>query len=265
MGCLSRKTSLLNDQLASLALMSYPRQMTECPICASQKTQYFQKVAEYNFHKCDDCAFVFLDPMPTATVLESLYNNDGSITPEFYPKASSRFRRALSTAFRLYWYARGGNLLDVGCGGGFQVSAFRLFGINAHGLDISADSIAYASKNNKKNIFFCEEFDKFINRNKIYRFIYSSEVIEHVVDINEYMNFLNKCLVDRGYAYITTPDIGGRRVPENILEWDVFSPPRHVQFFCQENIVKLFERYGFTLVKRFSDHKAGLRILFRKN
>ena len=238
--------------------------MTECPICSSQKTRHFQIVSEYTFHQCDDCAFVFLDPMPTETVLESVYNNDGVITPEFYPKASSRFRRALGTAFRLYWYAHGGNLLDVGCGGGFQVAAFRLFGINADGLDIGADSIAYAIKNNKKSDFYCESFDEFLSKNKKYRFIFSSEVIEHVVDINKYMSFLNTCLENRGYAFITTPDISSQRVPENILEWDVFSPPRHVQFFCQDNIIKLFERYGFSFVKRFSDRKAGLRVLFRK-
>ena len=75
---------------------------------------------------------------------------------------------------------------------------------------------------------------------------------------------LNKCLENRGYAYITTPDIASRRVPKNILEWDVFSPPRHVQFFCQDNIVRLFEKHGFMFVKRFYDHKAGLRVLFRK-
>ena len=126
--------------------------------------------------------------MPTETVLESIYNNDGSITSEFYPKARSRFRRALGTAFHLYRYARGGNLLDVGCGGGFQVAAFRWFGIEASGLDISADSIGYAKNNFKKSNFYCSNFENF-SINKKFNFIFSSEVIEHVVDLNGYMNF----------------------------------------------------------------------------
>ena len=237
--------------------------MTVCPLCASRRTRHFQDVEQYAFHQCDECAFVFLDPMPTETVLESIYNNDGSITSEFYPKARSRFRRALGTAFRLYRYARGGNLLDVGCGGGFQVAAFRWFGIEASGLDISADSIGYAKNNFKKSNFYCSNFENF-SINKKFNFIFSSEVIEHVVDLNGYMDFLNKCLSSKGYVYITTPDIASTRVPANIVDWDVFSPPRHVQFFCRDNIVALFERHGFALEKQFRDPKAGLRVLFRK-
>ncbi|MEC7648599.1 MAG: class I SAM-dependent methyltransferase [Pseudomonadota bacterium] len=195
--------------------------------------------------------------------MESIYNKDGSITSEFYPKARSRFRRALGTAFHLYRYARGGNLLDVGCGGGFQVAAFRWFGIEASGLDISADSIGYAKNNFKKSNFYCSNFENF-SINKKFNFIFSSEVIEHVVDLNGYMDFLNKCLSSKGYVYITTPDIASIRVPANIVDWDVFSPPRHVQFFCRDNIVALFEQHGFALEKQFRDPKAGLRVLFRK-
>ena len=102
---------------------------------------------------------LFLEPMPTETVLESIYNKDGSITSEFYPKARSRFRRALGTAFHLYRYARGGScwMLVVGA---FQVAAFLWFGIEASGLDISADSIGYAKITSKSN-FYCSNFENF--------------------------------------------------------------------------------------------------------
>jgi len=239
--------------------------MTVCPVCLSRETPHFQDVDEYTFHRCNECGFVFLDPMPDETVLESIYNDDGSITPEYYPKAKSRYWRASRTAYHLLPYAWGGDVLDVGCGGGFQVWGFRRYGIEASGLDISADSISYARRNNKNAVFYCEEFSEFLKRKNKYDFIYSSEVIEHVVDLDEFMVFLSRCLNIGGYVFITTPDIGSDLVPAEITEWDVFNPPRHVQFFCADNLTRVFDRYGFEKVKRFRGPKAGLRILFRKN
>ena len=235
-----------------------------CPICASTHTPTYKEVGTYHFRRCEACAFVYLDPMPTEMTLESIYNNDGAITPDYYPKAGSRYRRALATAFHLYRFARGRSVLDVGCGGGFQVGAFRFFRVEASGLDISADSIAYAQARFRSARFYCEEFSKFEKRNLKFGFIYSSEVIEHVPIVSEYMKFLNNIIDNDGFIYITTPDLGSPRVPANVLDWDVFNPPRHVQFFQESNLVDLFAQHGFAFVKRFADPKTGLRVLFRK-
>jgi len=51
-----------------------------------------------------------------------------------------------------------GPVLDVGCGGGFQVEAFRRFGMRPTGLDISVNSIAFARNAFSKCDFHCENF-----------------------------------------------------------------------------------------------------------
>lgn len=236
-----------------------------CPICDTSQTTAFRNVREFHFQECELCRFVFLYPMPSEMVLDSMYNTGGQITPEYYPKAKSRFRRALRNALRLYRFACRGPVLDVGCGGGFQVEAFRRFGMRPTGLDISVNSIEFARKAFSKNNFYCESFEYFKRRDKKYKLIYSSEVIEHVVDLDLYMDFLSHHISSRGFVYITTPNIDSPLVPENILDWDVFNPPRHVQFFRPENLRRLFEDRGFSVHKRFRGRKAGLRYLFRKN
>lgn len=251
----------------SLNTPDTPKNGTEpppCPVCQSRQTGPFREVDGYFFQKCQECRFVFLDPMPSDMVLDSMYNTGGKITPDFYPKASSRYHRALRIALYLYRFAWRGPVLDVGCGGGFQVEAFRRFGMKPAGLDISAHSLAFARNNFEKNEFYCESFEEFLKRGLKYKLVYSSEVIEHIVDINEYMNFLLKCTIDKGFVYITTPNIDSPLVPENIVDWDVFHPPRHVQFFGPENIKRLFSDYGFAVRKRFRGPKAGLRYLFQK-
>ena len=97
--------------------------------------------------------------MPSEMVLESMYNTCGQITPDFYPKAKSRLHRALRIAMHLYRFAWRGPVLDVGCGGGFQVEAFRRFGMRPTGLDISANYIAFARNAFSKNYFYCEKIE----------------------------------------------------------------------------------------------------------
>ena len=130
-----------------------------CPVCKSRQTDDFRDVREYHFRKCETCQFVFLHPMPSEMVLESMYNTGGQVTPDFYPKAKSRLHRALRIAMHLYRFAWRGPVLDVGCGGGFQVEAFRRFGMRPTGLDISVNSIAFARNAFSKNGFYCEKFE----------------------------------------------------------------------------------------------------------
>ena len=118
-----------------------------CPICKSNDVPKFRAKDDYQFRKCRQCAFVFLHPMPKESVLESMYNAGGRITVDSYPKAKSGLHRALRTAIQLYRFAWCGPVLDIGCGGGFQVEAFRLLGMRPCGLEIGANSIAYVRNN----------------------------------------------------------------------------------------------------------------------
>ena len=99
---------------------------------------------------------------------------------------------------------------------------------------------------------------------KKYDFIYSSEVIEHVSDVNLYMRTLAHLIKKGGYTYITTPDIGHPKVPQNILDWDVFWPPIHVQHFNKKTVRILFEKYGFKIIKFYKNKKPGLIFLSKK-
>ena len=94
--------------------------------------------------------------------------------------------------------------------------------------------------------------------------MYSSEVIEHVSDINLYMQVLRRLTRDNGHVYITTPDIGHPEVPAEINRWDVFTPPVHVQFFNRTSAQRLFEKYGFEILKFYPNRKPGLIFVARK-
>ena len=241
-----------------------------CPVCTKTGTQSFVEKNGYSFLKCDGCGYIFCHPRPTQAELGAHYaksDGDEGISRDFYPKASSRKRRGFANALKLLPQVWGKRALDLGCGGGFVVGGFKAVGAReAVGLDINPNAVDYARKHFPKCEFHLGTFDDFAGgRIGRFDFVYSSEVIEHVEDVQAYMRFLTEITEPGAKVFITTPDIAAAEVPDDVTAWDVFSPPVHIQFFTQATLAHLFARFGFTQVKRIPDRGgAGLKMLFRK-
>lgn len=241
-----------------------------CPVCSGTLLVPFGQKNGFKFLNCSDCGYIFCHPRPSQEELGAHYaisqGSDG-IRADFYPKAKSRARRGLLNAMRLMRYVYGRRALDLGCGGGFVVNGFhRVLAREAVGIDINPNAIEYARAHYPACTFECGTFDDF-KGGKIgtFGFVYSSEVIEHVEDVEAYMAFLVEVTDPGAVVYITTPDIGNNKVPEDVTEWDVFSPPVHIQFFTEDILARLFQRYGFSVIKRVPDPGGcGLKMLFRK-
>ncbi|HSR62332.1 MAG TPA: class I SAM-dependent methyltransferase [Gammaproteobacteria bacterium] len=232
-----------------------------CAVCSSSAITDLAHKRDYRFRRCSDCGFIFLDPMPSQETLNEQYIDPGTEAEPTYDKASSRMRRAVLKLPRFFPYAYKKDTLDLGCGGGFVAAVLALVARSSTGVDISRNAIDYARKRFHQPEFVCSNFADLLNMEKRFDFIYSSEVIEHVSDVNLYMQVLQRLIKPGGYVYITTPDSGHPAVPADISQWDVFAPPIHVQFFNRETATVLFTRYGFTIRKFYRNKKPGLIFL----
>lgn len=238
---------------------------TACLVCSNQAVHNYHLIDGFQFVKCGGCGFVFTHPMPAQDKLNDLYTGDSGITKTSYPKSSSRRRRALFQAFQLRKYLTGKKrAIDIGCGGGFVVDALRLMGADAYGFDINEHAITYAREKFPKCQFLVSSYDQLQTINEPFDFVFSSEVIEHVSDLDAYLSLLSNLTRDGKFAYITTPDMGSPNRPANVLEWGPFGPPQHIQYFNESNLRLLFERYDFCFVRKLPDKKTGLKVVFRK-
>ncbi len=238
--------------------------MTLCAVCASADTRFLTRKNGHKFSLCKACDFIFLDPMPTQEELNAQYTDNTKEAEPTYDKAGSRLRRAWMKLPRFFPYAWNKNTLDLGCGGGFIAYVLSMIAKTSSGVDISQNAVSYAKSRFKKPSFECKNFSELLKSEKQYDFIYSSEVIEHVSDVNLFMRVLQHLAAPQAYVYITTPDSGHPGVPADISQWDVFTPPVHVQFFNKKNARVLFERYGFRIVRFYKNKKPGLIFLARK-
>ena len=238
--------------------------MSACAVCASTDTGFLAKKNDYTFARCQRCDFIFLDPMPAQENLNTQYTHKDREAEPTYDKASSRLRRAFIKLPRFFPYAYNKRTLDLGCGGGFIAQTLSLIGASSTGIDISDNAIRYARSRFPRPVFLCSSFTELLESDQQYDFIYSSEVIEHVSDVNLFMHVLQHLAAPGAHIYITTPDAGHPQVPQDISEWDVFTPPVHVQFFKSRTVTALFERYGFRILKFYKNKKPGLIFLARK-
>ena len=235
-----------------------------CPACNDSEISYFLKKNDYSFDCCKNCEFLFLNPMPNQTILNKIYTEEDTKAKDGYKKASSRLRRAFIKLPRFLPYAINKKCLDFGCGGGFVAYALSFIAKSSNGVDINAKAVAYAKRRFRFVNYFCADFTELIKSEDQYDFVHSSELIEHVSDINLYMKVLEKLVKKNVYLYITTPDLGHPKVPDNIKEWDVLCPPIHVQHFTKKTVSMLFSRYGFQIVKFYKNKKPGLIFLSKK-
>lgn len=232
-----------------------------CPLCGSPEAEPFARQDGYDFARCRQCRLVYLDPMPGDAQLAALYNQASG--PDTYlAKRRSRTRRAHFKLLRLAPYAFAKDVLDLGCGGGIMVSALGRIARTAVGLDISEGAIACARAAFPRHAFLRADFRETDLAADSFDFVHASEIIEHVNDLAAFMAFVARVTRPGGHVYVTTPDIGHRARPADVRRWDVFSPPRHLQFFDRETLTEVFARSGFVARRRYRDRKPGLQMIF---
>lgn len=237
----------------------------KCPVCHGEHAYFFLSKDGHDIFKCEQCAFMFTHPYPDEAVLSAYYvHNYRGATATFYPKAADRRWRGFWRSLPFIKYVRNKDVLDIGCGGGFMVEAFARLGARANGLDISENSIAYARNCWPQYNFYCENQEIFRTRNLTYDFVFSSEVLEHVPGPDEFMKTVAAVTRPGGFVYISAPDTGHPAVPSDIITWEDICPPEHLQWFNHDNLVLLFEQYGFKLHSTHKTKNAAHSVIFQK-
>ena len=130
-------------------------------------------------------------------------------------------------------------ILDIGCGGGLLSEPMCRMGADVTGIDASIKNInvaqLHAKKNNLKINYLSTSPENFETKDK-FDVILNMEIVEHVEDINIFLNSSSKLLKKNGIMFIATLNktlksylfgiIGAeyimRWLPIGTHEWDKF-------------------------------------------
>lgn len=226
-----------------------------CPHPVSQLIALFQAndfITQDSFEvaACASCGFVVTTPQPSLSEMGGYYPAEYYGTPEErrFPKPVEWLQELLyARRAKMVEAAVGGiqgRVLDVGCGRGLLLKAFRNRGWEVQGTELSDQAARYAR--NVANIpvetgtleeigFPDEQFDA----------ITLWHVLEHVPDPRVLLAEVNRILKPGGVLMVGVPDFGGYEARLFRDKWFHLDVPRHVTHLTKPMLKQALTNTGF--------------------
>ena len=240
-----------------------------CPICSSGIGKWrtkFNRNKEYNIDICQACGYAFVNPRPSFDFLMNYYRTSGhepggienatnAITLNSILSSESRDPNSTVDAKRMFrsvksLYKKEGdlNFLDVGCGYGFFSKEALENGFRVYALEL-----AELERNIAKQMTgvdaVASSFEDFTADPNYFSVILMSQILEHVLDVNEWIEKAHNLLQSRGILIIALPNFGS--IFRKILQENepFITPPTHLNFFNNKSLTLLLEKHGFRVVE----------------
>ena len=225
--------------------------VSQCPVCDSSQFSLWADCGYTQAHECDNCSLVFMSSQLTESGLADYYSNYiGKRRINNLEKMKLRSDQYILDSSLLKKFISSGKLLDVGCNGGFFLSALGEK-FERYGTELDPAAVEYAQKtyldfgNNvfqgsiEDANFGDEEFDAITMRG----------LFEHVSNPRRVISRAVKMLKQGGYLYLCATPNGESLCADIYREnWTLFHPVQHLWHFSPDNLATLFAKYGMRLV-----------------
>jgi 2-polyprenyl-3-methyl-5-hydroxy-6-metoxy-1,4-benzoquinol methylase len=228
--------------------------LVNCVICNSECSFLFSKEdwnEKFSFFKCTKCTHVFVFPPPSAQSLDEFYNQ------EYYVPDFQKLKVRKKGEYCLpYLTVKDKPLLEIGCSYGYFLELMQEKNINVDGLELS--KIASQSARTKGFSVICGGISDLPETQK-FQGIFMFDVLEHIINPQEFFMFLQEKLDSKGELFLTVPNQGSLEFKLLNKYWEWASPPAHLHYFNQKSITSLLESNGFSeiVITSFKGDSAG--------
>jgi 2-polyprenyl-3-methyl-5-hydroxy-6-metoxy-1,4-benzoquinol methylase len=204
-------------------------EMVSCPICAAESCENLLDQDRHGFGLktvlCRRCAFVYVNPMPTAKSLEEFYKESYRV---FYRKqaqvnaltlavlgVNERVAATYDYLSRTMDLPRLNNILDFGSADGSLLKYIQEHhpDIRLCGVEPSAEYRKFAKDRLRAEIF---EDITAIPRHEKYDLIIINHVLEHLAEPIGFLRTLIDLLSERGALYIDVPNLSAYKTYDDI-------------------------------------------------
>jgi len=232
--------------------------LDQCPLCNSGHFHNYiickdHTVSQEDFAivKCDKCNFLFTNPRPSSTSLDSYYesedyvshqnksNNITNLIYRFARKFTLKGKLKLINSFNLQTK----QLLDIGCGTGHFINLCKSKGWHVDGVEPNETARNIARSNHTHVVEQLSDLE-----NKSYDVITMWHVLEHIPDINDYLNTIHRLLNKNGRFIVAVPNISSYDASYYKDKWAAYDVPRHLYHFSQQTMAAMMKKHGFKVI-----------------
>ena len=194
-------------------------------------------------------------------IAEEWWDPKGKFKPlhNFNPLRISYLKENIVKTFNLQEKDKilsGIKILDIGCGGGLLSEPMSRLGAEVFGIDASETNIEVAKVHAKKSgldiKYFCSSPEKFKTDLK-FDVILNMEIIEHVEDVDFFLESCAKLLKRNGIMFVATLNktlksyIFAIVGAEYILKWLPIGTHEWNKFVEPEKLIEITKKYDLTL------------------
>jgi 2-polyprenyl-6-hydroxyphenyl methylase/3-demethylubiquinone-9 3-methyltransferase len=196
-------------------------------------------------------------------IAEEWWNPEGKFKPlhKFNPIRISYIKENIIQTFKLEnkkTPLENIKILDVGCGGGLLSEPMCRLGATVTGIDASDKNISVAKlhseKTNLKINYYCSSPEKLKIKDK-FDVILNMEIVEHVEDVNFFLESCNNLLKKNGIMFVATLNktlksyIFAIVGAEYILRWLPIGTHEWEKFLKPEDLISIQKKYNLKLDK----------------
>ncbi len=247
-----------------MSVNSEEKQYETCPVCSSSiiKTWRIKDVGneKYKLDLCNSCGYSFINPRPSLSFLMDYYSSFGHghdaggndvpnlksiLTQEQnYPNATIDAKRLVKTIKSLSKKFDSNRFLDVGCGYGFFSKEALGAGFEVIALELAENEREIAKEMTGLNPAACS-FEEFECAPESFEIVFMSQILEHALDVNSWLEKAYNLLVNNGIIAVALPNYGSifRMIMQENEPY--ICPPAHLNFFNPNNLSRLLENHGF--------------------
>jgi len=223
-----------------------------CPLCLSDKSQFFVKVFDYPYFECCSCNHVYLTTPASQNEIKKLYSGEpssGSSQSKIYLDHSINNHRLkyiatpkvafIDEVIALKSIESGHLWIDIGSGNGEILIAAKSFGYSTLGIESDVSEVEYSKLQG------LEVLNIFLNKDNVAESLGGAKiltlfnVLEHIRDPLQFFKMISSS-IESGYIAFEVP----RHPSLSSLNAQMFSdiglrhiyPPDHLHIFSENSI-----------------------------
>ncbi|MBN2747056.1 MAG: class I SAM-dependent methyltransferase [Bacteroidales bacterium] len=236
--------------------------LQNCPVCNETHFQTYLQLKDFSISKedftlmeCKGCGFIFTDNFPDENSITPYYKSEDYISHSDTQKGLVNRIYHIVRAVMLQKKAqmvetmsakRKGSLLDIGTGLAYFPQLMQSRGWQVEGIEQDADARQAAA----------QRFDFVVNdtpallemKGRNFDVVTMWHVLEHVHQLDSYMQTIKENLADDGLFVVAIPNPGSPDAEHYKQFWAAYDVPRHLWHWKPEVFKKFALKHGFEVV-----------------